>query len=75
MIKLILSVLILFVFINVWAQITRLQELSEQLAHDPQLDIFRVNRLTKIAARRELSTADGDTMERLKLKASLKLYN
>ncbi len=73
MIKLIPFLLTLLVFINASAQKNRLQELKEQLANHPQQDTFRVNRLTEIAFRPEMSTAGRDSVADEALLLSKKL--
>ena len=60
--KLILAFLILLAFVNATAQKTLLQEWKEQLAHHPQQDTFRVNRLTGIAFLDAMSATARDSL-------------
>ncbi|MCW3111797.1 MAG: tetratricopeptide repeat protein [Segetibacter sp.] len=59
--KFILFIVVSFLFLDVPAQSSRLKQLQEELKSHPQQDTILVNRLNKMAGRRELSTPGRDS--------------
>jgi hypothetical protein len=59
--KFILFIVVSFLFLDVPAQSSPLKQLQEELKSHPQQDTILVNRLNKMAGRRELSTPGRDS--------------